>query len=98
MREDDGSTSWYEDLRIEAVHEFLSRIVSAAEREELDLPHIVVCRDGETGVVSYSGPFRDGIEAMVFAEREAVVDRELNDGELLSFSVAALYPATRTAS
>ncbi|MFL6059968.1 MAG: hypothetical protein ACJ72E_01960 [Marmoricola sp.] len=97
MYEDDETSSWRDDLRVEAVHEFLSRIVSAAELEELDLPHIVVCRDAGTGAVSYSGPFRDGLDAMVFAERESVVDAELNDGDCLSFSVAALYPATRNA-
>jgi hypothetical protein len=91
----DDDSSWQDDLRLEVVQEFLSRIVSATEVDELDLPHIVVCRDEETGAVSYSGPFRDGLDALLFAEREAVVDRELNDGDALRFSVAALYPTGR---
>jgi hypothetical protein len=95
---DDETSSWRDDLRGEVIHEFLSRIVSAAELAELDLPHIVVCRDDATGSVSYSGPFPDGVSALVFAEQESVVDLEMNDGDPLTFSVAALYPATRAAS
>jgi hypothetical protein len=81
----------------DSFRDFLDRVVSAAEAEELDLPHIVVCSDKRTGSVSYSGPFRDGVAALVFAERESAVDRALNDGDPLTFSVAALYPAQRAA-
>jgi hypothetical protein len=95
MSQDGSERSWAEDLRFEVVHDFLARIVGSAESVELDLPHIVVCRDDETGAVSYSGPFPDGVAALVFAERESAVDRELNDGEPLSFGVAALYPCER---
>ncbi|HET6153924.1 MAG TPA: hypothetical protein VFE15_13300 [Marmoricola sp.] len=95
MSHEGSEGSWAEELRIEVVHEFLARIVGSAESAKLDLPHIVVCRDIETGAVSYSGPFPDGVSALVFAERESAVDRELNDGEPLSFGVAALYPSER---
>lgn len=91
---DEEHTSWRDDLRVEVVHELLSRIVGAAEVAELDLPHLVVCRDDDTGSVSYSGPFPDGISALVFAEREAAVDRELNEGARLRFTVATLHPPT----
>jgi hypothetical protein len=91
--DDDDTRSWQDDLRVEAVQELLARVVSAAERDELDLPHLVVCRDEQTGVTSYTGPFRDGLAALVFAERESLVDRGLDDGDPLLFSVAALYPA-----
>jgi len=92
MLEGDNS-SWNDDDRVEIVHEFLSRIVGAAEAAELDLPHIVICSDTDTGAISYEGPFPDGIAALVFAERESAVDQELNDGVPLTFKVAALYPA-----
>lgn len=95
---DEDSTSWRDDLRVEVVHEFLSRIVGAAEIAEVDLPHIVICRDGDTGAVSYSGPFATGMAALVFAEQESAVDRELNDGDHLCFTVAALYPPQRPAA
>ncbi|RNL62957.1 hypothetical protein EFK50_14630 [Nocardioides marmoriginsengisoli] len=80
---------------IRRIHEILARIISAAELVELDQPHIVVCRDEATGSVSYSGPFTDGLAALEFAERERAVDVELNEGDPLSFSVAALYPTGR---
>jgi len=90
---DQEDTSWRDDLRVELVYEFLSHIVGSAAAAEVEMPHIVVCRDNETGAVSYSGPFSDGMEALVFAEREYAVDRDLNDGLPLEFSVAALYPS-----
>lgn len=92
MRDHDDHTSWRDDLRVDVVHEFLSRIVGAAALAEVEMPHIVVCRDDETGSVSYSGPFPDGVTALVFAERESAIDRELNADSPLGFSVAALYP------
>ena len=92
---DEDTTSWRDDLRVDRVHQFLSEAVSAAEAAEVDLPHVVICRDEQTGAVSYSGPFRDGLAALVHAERESAVDRALNDGELLQFEVVVLYPANR---
>jgi hypothetical protein len=95
MYEDDQDSTWADDLRCEVVHEFLTKIIGAAETAELDLPHIVVCRDDQTGSITYSGPFPDGVTALVFAERESALDRELNDGEPLNFGVAALFPWER---
>lgn len=94
---EDDTSSWRDDLRVEVVHEFLVGVVGAAAAAEVEMPHIVVCQDSETGARSYSGPFPDGIAALVFAEAESAVDRALNDGAPLQFSVAALYPATRPA-
>ena len=85
-------TSWRDDLRVERVHQFISEAVSAAEVAEVDLPHVVICHDDESGAVSYSGPFRDGLAALVHAERESAIDRALNDGQLLRFEVVVLYP------
>jgi len=93
---DETTTSWHDDLRVEMVQAVLGNMVAAGEVAELEMPHIVVCRDQESGAVSYSGPFADGLAAMVFADRESAIDRELNDGEPLSFVVAALYPIERS--
>lgn len=93
MAERDDS-SWQDDLRVEVVQEFLARALATAAVAELDMPHIVVCRDTETGSVSYSGPFATGLAALVFAERETAIDRALNDGAPLEFGVAALYRAS----
>ncbi len=84
------------DARREFLREFLVRAVGSAAVAEIDLPHIVVCRDEETGALSYSGPFPDALAALVFAERESVLDRELNDGEPMRFTPAALYPPEPT--
>ena len=100
MVQDDSRehSSWRDDIRLDAVHEFLTQAISAAGLEEIDREHIVVCRDTETGAVSYSGPFADGISALTFAENESALDRDLNDGVPLSFSVAALCPAPQPSS
>lgn len=87
-----GGGAWREDSGSEQVEEFLARALGAAAVGEVDLPHIVICRDEETGSVSYSGPFPNGLTALVFAERESALDQALNDGDPLRFSAAALYP------
>ena len=99
MHDDHEPTSWRDDLRVDMVHEFLSQIVAVAEVAEVTMPHIVICRDGAAGTVScaagtvsYAGPFPDGLSALVHAERESALDRALNDGGQLTFTVAALYP------
>lgn len=88
----DEDRTWHDDASVDAVYAFLSDAVSAAAREEIELPHIVVCRDIETGLTSYSGPFRSGLAALVAAERERVIDDATNDGAPMAFSVAALHP------
>ncbi|MCZ4498919.1 MAG: hypothetical protein JWQ74_1472 [Marmoricola sp.] len=93
---EEESGSWKDLDGVEVVHEFLSGLVGATEAAELDMPHIVICQDSDTGAVSYEGPFPDGMAALVFAERESVVDQELNDGMPLRFTVAALYPGGHT--
>lgn len=93
MEDGDDETRSSGDGRPEPIQELLSRIVGIAAVSEIDLPHIVVCRDDETGAVTYSGPFPDAVAALVFAERERVVDGELNAGSPLCFGIAALFPA-----
>ncbi len=82
--------TWRDDMALEAVHDFVARTVGAAAREEIDRSHILICRDSETGVVSYSGPFPNGLAALVAAEREREVDDATNDGAPMIYSVAAL--------
>lgn len=88
---DDEHTTWRDDLRVEVVREILNKALGVAGVAELELPHIVISRDEETGSETYSGPFPDGLTALVFAEREVAVDRELNEGVPLVFRVAALH-------
>lgn len=82
----DDDRTWRDDLATEMIHDYLSRAVAAAAREEIDRPHIVVCRDPESGAVSYSGPYPDGLSALLAAEREAEI-------EALEYGVATLFPA-----
>lgn len=92
MQHGESGGSWRDDLRFEIVREILARAIGRAAVAELDMPHIVICRDETTGAVSYSGPFSDALEALVFAEHESALDRSLNIGEPMRFSAAALYP------
>ncbi|MBO9522854.1 MAG: hypothetical protein J7518_15075 [Nocardioidaceae bacterium] len=87
-RDDDG---WREALYGEVVRGFVSDAVGAAAREEMDLPHLVICRDTETGIRSHAGPFPDGLSALVFAEREHASERAAGN-HTMSFEVAALFP------
>lgn len=96
MQAGEEDRAWYDQVRgdrsVEAVFAFLSQAMCTSAREEIELPHIVLCRDVETGCTSYSGPFPNGLAALVAAERERVVDDATNDGSPMSFSVAALHP------
>lgn len=60
---------------------------------ELDLPHIVMCRDSSGVFVSYFGPYPSAVEAMVAAEIEGEIERGAGGGMPVTFHVAALYPA-----
>lgn len=91
--DDETSDPRHDGCPGDVVREFLVHAVGAAAVAEVGMPHIVICRDSETGAVSYSGPFRDGIAALVFAERESALDQALNIGEPMQFSAAALSPA-----
>lgn len=58
----------------------------ANEVENLDAPHIVICRVAGTNVASYLGPFRTGLDALMAAQAEA--DSTLE--EAFEYRVAAL--------
>lgn len=92
MHSDEGS--WREDLFGEVVRGFVSDAVGAAAREEIELPHLVICRDTETGITSYAGPFDDGLSALVHADRECASERAAGN-HTMTFRVAALFPVDR---
>lgn len=73
------------------VYLMLTEAYVASEVELIDDPHIVVCRDTETGVAMYSGPYRTGLEAMVRAQRDEESERAAGESTL-EFSVAPLFP------
>ncbi len=75
----------------EDVYLLLTQAFAASEIELLDGPHIVVCRDTETGDAMYSGPFPTGLEALARAQRDHDSERAAGS-TTLEFSVAPLFP------
>jgi hypothetical protein len=72
------------------VYQLLTQAFLAAELELIDGPHIVICRDRETGAAMYCGPYPSGIEAMAKAHRDQ--EAELAAGSVgLEFAVAPLF-------
>jgi hypothetical protein len=71
------------------VHLVLDSLVGESVRE-IDLPHLVLCTDLETGAVSYEGPYPDGMTALAAAESESTeLDAEVSG---FRFTVAPLLP------
>ena len=62
-------------------------------RAEMDLPHIVLCKDSRGTMASFSGPYPTAIEALIAADIEQQIEFESDGQEALTFHVAALYPA-----
>lgn len=58
--------------------------------EDMDGPHIVICRDLGAGITSYEGPYDDGLAAVLAADREASWDRRYDAGSMVRYSVAPL--------
>ncbi|MGO4257208.1 hypothetical protein [Marmoricola sp. RAF53] len=82
-----GGTHWV------VAYERLCRALTADAADDLGRPHIVLCRDDETGTVVYSGPFPDGITALTYADAANAVEPPAAELSI-SFSVAALLPVT----
>jgi hypothetical protein len=59
------------------------------EVRSIDGPHVVECRVVGTGIVSYAGPFANGISALLHAEAES---RTLHDDDAFVFTAVALVP------
>ncbi|MCW2752763.1 MAG: hypothetical protein JWQ32_174 [Marmoricola sp.] len=72
------------------LYRLLTHAILAAEVELIDGPHIVICRDVETGAAMYSGPYPTGIEAMGKAHRDQESERAAGSFGL-EFSVAPLF-------
>ncbi len=72
------------------VYLLLTQAYLTTEVELIDEPHIVVCRDTETGITMYSGPFRTGLEAMARAQRDQDSERAAGSS-VLEFTIAPLF-------
>ena len=81
-----------DDVRLDLLREIISRAVTAAEAAELELPHLVICTDRQTGHTSYAGPFPDALAALTYAEIQAARDRAAPEDPLIRWSVSVLLP------
>ncbi|NYG08633.1 hypothetical protein BJ986_003120 [Phycicoccus badiiscoriae] len=73
----------------EDVTEFLVALTIS----EADLPHIVICRSADTDVLTFSGPYSNGLLAVLAADREQRLEGAPAGDPSMTFTVAPLYPA-----
>lgn len=90
--------AWRDDSDNAGVPAALGSFVVDMGVAEMDLPHIVLCKDRRGTTASFSGPYRSAIEALVAADLEQRIEAEADGSDSLTFHVAALYPALRPAA
>ncbi|SDP59411.1 hypothetical protein SAMN04489867_3056 [Pedococcus dokdonensis] len=81
----------YDELMSALSDDRISDFLVAMELSELDLPHIVLTRGDDFGVVTYSGPYLHAVDALTAAEAQHRIQVNSGGGDL-TFHVAALYP------
>jgi hypothetical protein len=74
-----------------AAEMLLRRATLEAEAEAAIRPHIVITRDTITGVVTYSGPFESGLEALTMACDFVGKYRDLDPHWDFTLTVAPLF-------
>jgi hypothetical protein len=87
--------AWRDDSDGGRVPDALGNFVVGMGVAEVDLPHIVLCKDARGTTASFSGPYPSAVEALVAAELEQRIEAEADGPDALTFHVAALYPALR---
>lgn len=76
----------------EAFHR-LADFLTELEIEEVDMPHIVLCRRPDNLYpASFSGPYATVVEALVAADYEQRQEQTRDGARSLTFTVAPLYP------
>lgn len=70
----------------------LRRAVIEAETDAAECPHLLITRDCATGVVTYSGPFPTGLEALQRAQEFVDKYRGLEPRWDFTLTVAPLFP------
>lgn len=88
-----GVDAWRDDSERRPLPESIRSFAVDMGVAEMDLPHIVLCRDARGVTASFSGPYPSAIEALVAADLEYQIESESDGAESLTFHVAALYPA-----
>ncbi|MFL6022774.1 MAG: hypothetical protein ACJ72O_05490 [Marmoricola sp.] len=75
-----------------AAEMLLHRATAEAETDAATCPHIVITRDVVTGVVTYSGPFETGLQALTMAHEFVGKYRNLDPRWDFTLTVAPLFP------
>lgn len=88
-----GVDAWSDDSDPRLVAGDVGDFIVELGIAEMDLPHIVLCRDSKGVTASFSGPYPSAVEALVAADLEHRIEAASDGAEALTFQVAALYPA-----
>jgi hypothetical protein len=88
-----GIDAWRDDPDRVQLPAALGDFVVEMGVAEMDLPHIVLCRDSRGVSASFSGPYASAVEALVAADIEQQIESESDGQDALTFHVYALYPA-----
>jgi hypothetical protein len=78
------------DINFDLVLGIVVDALVAGAMAELEGPHLVICRDPETHLLTFAGPYADGMAAMCAAEQDLLHDRTQFPESRLEFSVAPL--------
>jgi hypothetical protein len=78
------------------VERLVEEIVVETLMEELDLPHVMVCRD-DTDSITLVGPYPTALAAVEAAARAEAQERAVDPDTDLAFGVQALNPTSEWA-
>jgi len=78
-------------MSVSAAAMLLQRAIAEAETDAAECPHILITRDTATGVVTYSGPFPTGLEALERAHAFVEKYRDLEPRWDFTVTVAPLF-------
>ena len=88
-----GVDAWRDDSEPRPMASALGDFMVELGVAEMDLPHIVLCRDSKGATASFSGPYPSAVEALVAADCEHRLESASDGVDAVTFQVAALYPA-----
>jgi hypothetical protein len=88
-----GVDAWRDDSEPRPMASALGDFMVELGVAEMDLPHIVLCRDSKGATASFSGPYPSAVEALVAADCEHRLESASDGIDAVTFQVAALYPA-----
>jgi hypothetical protein len=75
--------------------ERIVQLLASEAVEQIEDPHIVICADPATGVAAYSGPYENGLSALVAAARDHQLELNNDPSSRFEFSVAPCVRPTQ---